>query len=158
MSYVPKTPFSEIAHPLARGRSVAVRDGGLSGWWWCGFGDSEKTEGCSRRLAPIRRSGNFGDFFGRYYSKSSLLEPNDGVWCAQVLCYTSGLCCCGVCKRVGCVAVRRSSAQHCLHRRSGGPKAVEKKIEAGGGLVMEKNDSRLVEWCSERWSSGGLVR
>ena len=38
------------------------------------------------------------------------------------------------------------------------PKAVEKKIEAGGGLVMEKNDSRLVEWCSERWSCGGLVR
>ena len=33
-----------------------------------------------------------------------------------------------------------------------------RKIEAGFGLVMEKNDSRLVEWCSERWSSGGLVR
>jgi len=56
----------------AQCHSVAVRDGGLSGWWWCGFGDSEKTEGCSRRPGPIRRSGKFGDFFGRYYSKSSL--------------------------------------------------------------------------------------
>ena len=38
------------------------------------------------------------------------------------------------------------------------PKAVEKKLSVGGGLAMEKNDSRLVDWCSERWSSGGLVR
>ena len=38
------------------------------------------------------------------------------------------------------------------------PKAVEKKLSVGGGLAMEKNDSRLVDWCSERWSSGSLVR